>query len=80
MNRLKKIQELNEDKELVRLMQEALEILTLAKAELVKLYEKYGYDGAYFDTDINLRFSVDDKKVEVKEKWKALKDVPIRGM
>jgi hypothetical protein len=74
MNRLKKIEELNEDKDLVKLMQEALEILTLAKVELIKLYEKYGYDGAYFDTDINLRFGIDDKKVEVKQKWKALRE------
>jgi len=72
MNRLKKIEEMNEDKDLVKLMQEALEILTLTKLELTKLYEKYGYDGAYFDTIIDLNFSVDEKKIQVKQKWKAI--------
>jgi hypothetical protein len=72
MNRLKKIEKMNEDKDLVKLMQEALEILTLTKLELIKLYEKYGYDGAYFNTIIDLNFSVDEKKIQVKQKWKAI--------
>jgi len=72
MNRLKKIEEMNEDKDLVKLMQEALEILTLTKLELTKLYEKHGYDGACFDTIIDLNFSVDEKKIQVKQKWKAI--------
>jgi len=72
MDKLKKIEEMNEDKDLVKLMQEALEILTLTKLELMKLYEKYGYDGAYFNTIIDLSFSVDEKKIQVKEKWKAI--------
>jgi len=74
MDKLKKIEEMNEDKDLVKLMQEALEILTLTKLELMKLYEKYGYDGAYFNTIIDLNFSVDEKKIQVKEKWKALNE------
>jgi len=72
MSRLDKIEKLNEDKDLVKLMQEAVEILTLAKAELINLYKKYGYDGAYFDTNIDLKFTVDDRKVEVKQKWRAI--------
>jgi hypothetical protein len=74
MNRLEKIEKMNEDKDLVKLMQEALEILTLTKVELINLYKKYGYDGAYFNTIINLNFSVDDKKIQVKQKWKALNE------
>jgi hypothetical protein len=74
MNRLQKIEKMNEDKDLVKLMQEALEILTLTKLELIKLYEKYGYDGAYFNTIIDLNFSVDEKKIQVKQKWRALNE------
>jgi hypothetical protein len=74
MNRLEKIEKMNEDKDLVKLMQEALEILTLTKLELINLYKKYGYDGAYFNTIINLNFSVDDKKIQVKQKWRALNE------
>jgi hypothetical protein len=72
MNRLEKIKSMNDDKDLVKLMQEALEILTLTRLELINLYTKYGYDGAYFDTIIDLNFSVDEKKIRVKQKWKAL--------
>ena len=65
---------MNEDKDLVKLMLEALEILILTKLELIKLYEKYGCDGTHFNTNIDLKFTVDDKKVEVEEKWRKINE------
>jgi len=60
------------DNEITLIVKKALTVLTSTKEKLLDIFEKCGYDPAYFNVNIDLKFVVDDKTVRVHEKWKGL--------
>lgn len=60
------------DKDEIKILQKAIILLEKTKSKLLDLFEKQGFDAAYFDVDVDLMFSVNDKTVRVRESWRKL--------
>jgi hypothetical protein len=63
-------EELTEEEEITNMCKDILEMLVKTKKNIIDKFMEYGYDGAYFDFDLLLKVKIDDKSMQVKEKWK----------
>ena len=59
-----------EEDEETLLAKNILQILVDTKKKIDKAFTDLGFDASCFDVDIKLRIKIDDKVLEVKEKWK----------
>jgi len=62
------------DLELVRGMKKITKILVKTKNECIEVSEKEGYDLAYFNVDIDLKFTIDTLTSNIKQKWKRIEE------
>ena len=62
------------DLELVRGMKKITKILVKTKNECIEVFEKEGYDLAYFNVDIDLKFTIDTLTSNIKQKWKRIEE------
>jgi len=61
-----------EEREILKIMQRGLKILKETDNKLWGLFEDFGYDPAYFDVEIDLKFKVGEKEVRIRWKEKAI--------
>ena len=62
------------DLELVKGMKQVTKILVEAKNRCIEVFEKEGYDLAYFNVDIDLKFTIDTLTSNIKQKWKRIEE------
>lgn len=54
------------------LKQDVLKLLEKTKAQIYLLFEKHNLDAAFFDLSIDLNVDINETKLRVREKQKAL--------
>ena len=62
----------SDDLELAQMGGEWVLILAETKNKLLKVFDKYNLDNAYFDVEIFLKIDVDGQVIISKEKWKSM--------
>ncbi len=61
------------DKALLDMCAEMVRVLDACREKVFEMFDKYGYDAAYFNLDIDLSVKIDQFTARVKEQWEATK-------
>uniref|UniRef100_A0A6H2A513 Uncharacterized protein n=1 Tax=viral metagenome TaxID=1070528 RepID=A0A6H2A513_9ZZZZ len=60
------------DKEELKCMNKTLNLLDKTREEFDRIWEKAGFDLAYFNVNINLKIIVNDVKVQIIDSWRSI--------
>ena len=60
------------DKEILEMCSEMVFVLEKCREGIFAKFDKFGYDAAMFDIDIDLSVKVDHIVIRIKEQWDAL--------
>jgi len=63
---------MSEEEEILQLKQSMLKVLTDAKENIYKKFDEFDFDPSCFNININLKVTIDDSILQIKEGWKSV--------
>jgi len=63
---------MTEEEEILQLKQSVLKVLSETKENIYKKFGEFGFDPSCFNININLKVTIDDSVLQIKEGWKSV--------